>query len=458
VLTTFQQESRIRLETTTEERGGIKIPEKLSQLRAKLGQKAKQEPKFRFYTLYGHLTRDETLETAWKQVKRNSGAAGMDGVTVLQVESQEGGVKTFLEEIKTSLITRTYRASPVKRVYIPKSDGRMRPLGIPVLKDRVIQAALLLIIEPIYEADFQECSYGFRPNRSAHDAIEDIRKHMHCGKREVYDGDLQGYFDSIPHDKLMKAVEARIVDARVLKLICMWLKAPVWEPGKPMQRSKGGTPQGGVISPLLANIFLNWFDKLFYGRDGPGTWAKAQVIRYADDFVILARYLTPKIVEWIERTLEGRFGLKINREKTKVVDLNDPKTKVKFLGYDFRWAKTRKDPQKRYCQLQASHRAVQKAMKEIRRRTSPALGCTPVKDVVQQLNLFLRGWGQYFCRGVPSKTFSKINWYVERRMSNFLKRRSQRGYKQHLVDGGWYAHFRKLGLMVLTKKAFSVNA
>jgi RNA-directed DNA polymerase len=442
------------LETTTEERGGIIFPARLTQLRAKLGQKAKQEPKFRFYTLYGHLTRDDILETAWKLVKRNNGAAGMDGVTIRQIEAQKGGVKAFLEEIKARLVTRTYRASPVKRVYIPKSNGQMRPLGIPVLRDRVIQAALLLIIEPIYEADFQECSYGFRPDRSAHDAIDEIKKQVYNGRREIYDADLQGYFDSIPHDKLLKAVEVRIVDARVLRLIRMWLTAPVWEPGKPMQGTKCGSPQGGVISPLLANIYLNWFDKLFYGRDGPGTWAKARLIRYADDFVIMARYLKPNIVKWIEETLEGRFGLKINRGKTKVVNLDEPRTKVKFLGYDFRWARTRKDPQKKYCQYHASDKAVKAAKEEIRQRTSPSLGYMTIEGVVVRLNLFLKGWGRYFCKGVPSNAFSEINWYVGGRLRNFLERRSQRGYKQHLGDGGWHAHFKKLGLIMLTKKAF----
>ena len=441
------------MKTNTEDRGGI--PGTLIQLRAKLGQKAKQEPKFRFYTLYGHLIRDDVLEAAWKQVKRNGGAAGIDGVTIKQVETQEGGVKTFLEGIKAALIARTYRASPVKRVYIPKSDGKMRLLGIPTVKDRVIQTALILIIEPIFEADFQECSYGYRPNRSQHDAIEEIRQCIYSGKRQVYDADLKGFFDSIPQDKLMKAIEARIVDARVLKLIRMWLAAPVWEPGKPMQGTKVGTPQGGCISPLLANIYLNWFDKAFYRKDGPGTWAKARLIRFADDLVILAKYLTPKIVLWAETLLEGRFGLRINREKTKIIDLDQPKGTVKFLGYEFRWARTRKDPSKKYCQFCASSEAVCKAMRSIRQRTSPTRGCVPVREIVRSINTFLTGWGQYFCKGVPSKVFSKINWYTETRMSNFLRRRSQRGYRQHLRDGGWYAHFRKLGIVVLTKRAFA---
>lgn len=455
MLTVFQLMWRARLETITEIRGGTALPESLSQLRAKLGQKAKQEPKFRFYTLYGHLVRDDVLDTAWKLVKRNGGAAGIDGITIAQIESQEGGPKVFLEEIKASLISRTYRASPVKRVYIPKSDGRMRPLGIPIVKDRVIQMALLLVIEPIYEADFQDCSYGFRPERSAHDAIEDVRKHIHGGKHEVHDIDLQGYFDSIPHDKLMKAVEVRIVDARVLKLIRMWLTASVWEPGKPMQGIRSGTPQGGVISPLLANIYLNWFDKLFYGKNGPGTWAKATLIRYADDMVILALYLTPKIVRWVEDTLEVKFCLKINKEKTKVVDLDEPRTGIKFLGYDLRCINSRKDPQKKYCQLRASKKAVWAAKKEIRQRTSPRLGRMPIGDVVEQLNLFLRGWGQYFSKGASHRVFAEINWYVGRRMRRFLNRRSQRGYKQYQGDGGWCAHFRALGVVVLSKKAFA---
>lgn len=447
----FQPKQGNRLETNTEKG---EIPERIALLRAKLGQKAKQEPKFRFYTLYGHLVKDDVLETAWKQVKRNGGAAGIDGITIKQIDESEGSSRAFLDDIKAELIWRKYRASPVKRVYIPKSDGRMRPLGIPTVKDRVVQAALRLIIEPIFEADFQDCSHGFRPNRSALDAVEAVQAQIHNGRRQIYDADLKGYFDSIPHDKLMKAVEAKISDARVLKLIRMWLTAPVWEPGKPMQGTKAGTPQGGVISPLLANIYLNWMDKLFNRSTGPGVWAKATIVRYADDFVIMAKHLSTEIVKWVEGLVEGRLGLRINREKTKVVDLNQPKTDIKFLGYVFRMAKTRKDPKRKYCQYHASDKALQGAKEEIRRLTSPKRGHMPMEEIVEQLNLFLRGWGRYFSKGVPSKTFATVNWYMETRMRNFLERRSQRGYKQHLGDGGWYAHFRKLGLMVLTKNAF----
>ena len=374
------------METSTTDRRVI--PEALARLRAKLNQKAKQEPKFRFYTLYGHLTRDDVLEAAWKQVKQNKGAAGIDSITIEDIEKSKDGVKAFLEGVKAELVFYKYQASALKRVYIPKSNGQTRPLGIPTVKDRVVQAALLLIIEPIYEADFQECSYGFRPERSAHEAIEEISTQVRKGKQQVYDGDLQSFFDSIPHEKLMKAVQVRISDSRVLKLIRMWLNAPIWEPGKPMQSTRAGTPQGGVISPLLA------------------------------------------------------------------VDLTQSKTEVNFLGYVFRMAKGRKDPTRKYCQYHASKKALKRAKERIKEITDPRVGCQPIQETVKRLNLYLRGWGQYFCKGVPSKTFATVNWYAESRLRRLLMRRSQRGYKQHRDDGNWYAHFQKLGFVLLKKSAF----
>lgn len=305
----------------------------VANMRAKLGQKAKLEPKFRFYTLYHHLCRTDVLMEAWKIVKRNGGAAGIDGISIKSIEESQQGVNGFLEEIRLELQSKTYYPKPVKRVYIPKSDGKMRPLGIPVIKDRVVQAAMLLIIEPIFEQDFLECSYGFRPGRSAHQAIDSIKRTISQGKVEVYDADLKGYFDSIPHDQLMKAVEMRVVDQQILKVIRKWLQAPIWEQGKPMVRNDQGTPQGGVISPILANIYLHWFDKAFHGPDGPGTWAQAVMVRYADDFVIMARYVTKKMTDWIEQQLEGRFKLTINKEKTKLVNLRPVGSSLDFLGF-----------------------------------------------------------------------------------------------------------------------------
>ncbi|MFH1969232.1 MAG: group II intron reverse transcriptase/maturase [Verrucomicrobiota bacterium] len=430
------------------------LPPELSRLRQKLGQKAKQEPQFRFYTLYGRIMDQATLKAAWERVRANGGAPGMDGVSIEQVEQTAEGVMGFLEQIRKELHAKTYRPDAVRRVYIPKPDGRERPLGIPTVRDRVVQTAVLLILEPIFEADFEDCSYGFRPGRSAHDALEEVRQSIAAGLKTIYDADLQGYFDSIPHDKLIACVRMRVVDRSVLRLIRLWLRAPVVEPskqkgGKPtVKRNDKGTPQGGVISPLLANIYLHWFDKVFYRADGPAQWAKAKLVRYADDFVILAKYQGEALTRFVEMKLEGWLGLTLNRTKTRIVDLKEAGASLDFLGYTFRYDRDLQGRNHRYLNLTPSKKAILKAKARIRELTGPAQCWKPPKALILEINRYLEGWAQYFRRGYPRSAFRTLNGYVCLRLSRHMHRRSQRPWRPP-EDVTAYAQFHRLGLIYL---------
>lgn len=411
----------------------LTTPIKIQELQRKLYRKAKQEGEFRFYALYDKVYRGDILKHAYNLVRNNKGSSGVDGITFADIEEREGGAGEYLGKIAGELRNKTYKPMPVRRVYIPKPDGSKRPLGIPTIKDRVAQMAVKIVIEPIFEADFQENSYGFRPKRNAHQAVDDISLHLAKGKTEVVDADISKYFDSIPHDKLMKQVAKRIVDKNILGLIKMWLKAPVVEEGEDgKKRYKGndkGTPQGGVISPLLANIYLNVMDKIWKLKKVQERLG-ARLVRYADDFVVLCKGNPERILRGIKAVLE-ELELSLNEEKTKLVDARQES--FNFLGFTI---EVKKNPKtgKKFPLITPSKKAMTHIKAEIKRLTCRKNLALPKEVVVSKLNEVVRGWTNYFYYGNCSKDLTRLKGFLDERVRIYLRRKhgkKSRGYKAY---------------------------
>lgn len=402
----------------------LKAQTKLEELRGKLYVKAKTEPTFRFYVLYDKIHRWDTLAEALKKSKSKRGAAGVDGQTFEDIEKY--GEERWLKELQEELQGKTYQPQPVRRVLIPKPGGGERPLGIPTIRDRVAQTAAKLILEPIFEADLRDEAYGYRPERSAVQAVQEVHRELARGKTEVVDADLSKYFDTIPHSELMKSLAKRIADGAVLSLIKMWLKVPVEERDEQGRtrysggkRSKQGTPQGGVISPLLANIYINRLLKVFAASElGPKHGAR--IISYADDFVVVARKGAAEVLTQVKRWLAG-MKLTLNETKTRIV--NAKEENFRFLGYDL-GPMTNRRTRREYLGAQPS----KKAMEKIRAKVSETLwrGRTERWEVIRdELNRILRGWANYFAYGSPAAAFRCVDKHAAARARNLLRRRHQ---------------------------------
>jgi group II intron reverse transcriptase/maturase len=372
----------------------------------------------------------DILSYAYQLVKSNKGAGGIDGITFESIEGMEGKQQRYLASIADELKNKTYKPMPVRRVYIPKFDGSKRPLGIPTVKDRVVQMAVKIVIEPIFEADFQENSYGFRPKKDAHQAVDDVSYHLRYGKFQVIDADISKYFDTIPHDKLLALVSKRIVDKNILRLIKLWLKAPVVEEDNDKKTYKGndkGTPQGGVISPLLANIYLNVLDT---------TWKmkkieerlEARLIRYADDFVVLCKGNTERILKGIKMVLGG-LQLSLNEEKTRVVDARNES--FNFLGFTIKVTGSPRTG-KKFPLIVPSKKAMRHIKAEIKSLTCRKNLALPKEVVVNKLNEIVRGWVNYFYYGHCSKDLLRLKRFLDERVRTYLRRKHRmksRGYK-----------------------------
>jgi len=415
-----------KMEQKKKKKSEMSVLERVQELQRKLYLKAKQERGYKFYVLYDKVFVWYVLEESWKRVKQQGGSAGVDGQTISDIE--ESGVKPFLEELKEDLRKHTYQAQALKRVEAEKEDGGTRPISIPTVRDRVAQMACKIVIEPLYEADFGKDSYGFRPKRSAGQAIKEVKESLKGGQTEVYDVDLSKYFDTIPHAKLEIALRERISDKRILDLIKKWLRAPVREDGqdKGGRKKKVGVPQGGVISPLLSNIYLNLLDRIvahpgsIFGRQD------IRMIRYADDFVLLGRQISEEVLDKLKELLD-RMDLRINEKKSR--RLRAQEERFNFLGFSFSYDRCLYHPKtKRYWNVGPSPKS-QKRLRTKLRNCLSKIGHYPPALVAKQLNEIQRGWLNYFdIKGVSYTRVAraKLRYYLQYRLYKYYNRKSQR--------------------------------
>ena len=400
----------------------LETPIKIRMLQIKLYQKAKEEPNYRFYLLYDKVWREDILQHAYDLVRANKGAPGVDGQTFDKIESE--GQEKWLGGIRNDLRAKTYEPQPVRRVLIPKPGGGERPLGIPTIRDRVVQTAAKLLLEPIFEADFEPNAYGYRPKRSAQDAVQKVHKLLCEGHTDVVDADLSKYFDTIPHCELMQCVARRIVDRDMLRLIQMWLKVPVEERDESGhgrmsggQKSTRGTPQGGVISPLLANLYMNRFLK-YWRITGRSEVFQAQIINYADDFVILSRGYAAEALNWT-RSVMARVELTLKEAKTSIKQARTER--FDFLGYTFGPHCYRKTGA-RYLGASPSKKSVSRLRQKVGDLLRPQ-NVGSWTDVRDHLNSLLQGWSNYFAYGSRTQAYLAVDNYVYERVRNFLRRR-----------------------------------
>ncbi|MDN5939584.1 MAG: group II intron reverse transcriptase/maturase [Salinisphaera sp.] len=426
----------------------LSTPNKIRTLQRKLYIKAKQEPAFRFYALYDKCTRADILSHAYALVRAKGGAPGIDGRTFEAIEADEGK-EGFVQRLREQLASRSYRADAIRRVWIAKPDGGQRPLGIPTLRDRVAQMAVKLVIEPIFEADFCEHSYGFRPKRSAHDAVDAVADALLTGHAQVIDADLSKYFDTIPHAKLLASVAERISDGGVLWLIKQWLKAVVVEEDKRGTRHVGGggkgnrhgTPQGGVLSPVLANLYLHLLDRI-WERHRLEERYQARLVRYADDLVIGCARGVEAPME-VLRTVLGRLDLSLNEVKTRVVDARAER--FEFLGFSFHIRRSRRSG-KHYPHVEPSKRSVQRIKDRTRQLTDRRRTPVPLPQVIGELNRSLRGWSNYFHHRNCSSVLSHVKRHVEERVRTHLRRRHKLAHRsqayRRFPGHRLYGHYR----------------